>query len=91
MYYYFKIKYYIVDIKILLTSKKKNKKTNQKDHKKNTIKWPGPKQLVQDGTLVKLNKGHLGYLLTNFMRKKTLFSCNVPNHGEIKRQLCKMN
>ncbi len=37
-------------------------------------KWLGPKQLVHDGTLGKSDMSHLGYLLTNFPNKNTLFS-----------------
>ncbi len=51
-------------------------KKPKKPPKKPQSKWPCRKQLVQDGTLVELDMGHLGYLLTNFANKKTLFSCS---------------
>jgi hypothetical protein len=58
------MKSHIVVVKILLINKKDNKKIQSK--------WLGSKQLVEDGTLVKLDKGHLGYFLTNFPSQKNL-------------------
>jgi hypothetical protein len=57
----------------------KKKKKPTKKITKNTLesKWLGPKRLVQNDTLVKLDMGHLGYLLINFPNKKILFTCSA--------------
>jgi hypothetical protein len=39
------MKSYIIVVKILLISKKDNKKTNQKDHKKNIVKMAKSKMI----------------------------------------------